>query len=95
MFTCYVRIYTISLQNQGFKWQSFPPPAPMPDVYRRTKDEYHLPKGVSNRNKGLDWILKNGVDNAVVYFAGKCKHQYVLSIPDLLLYFQMTTTPTT
>jgi hypothetical protein len=26
---------------------------PMPDLYRRTKDEYHLPKGVSNRNKGL------------------------------------------
>ena len=26
---------------------------PMPDMYRRTKDEYHLPKGVSNRNKGL------------------------------------------
>ena len=41
----------------------------MPDIYRETKDEYHLPKGVSNRNKGLHWILKHGVDNAVVYFA--------------------------
>ena len=25
----------------------------MPELYRRTKDEYHLPKGVSNRNKVL------------------------------------------
>ena len=41
----------------------------MPDIYRQTKDEYHLPKGVSNRNKGLEWILKFGVDDAVVYFA--------------------------
>ena len=43
--------------------------APMPEIYRETKDEYHLPKGVSNRNKGLEWILKFGVDDAVVYFA--------------------------
>ena len=43
--------------------------SPMPDIYRQTKDEYHLPKGVSNRNKGLEWILKFGVDDAVVYFA--------------------------
>ena len=41
----------------------------MPDVYRQTKDEYHLPKGVSNRNKGLHWILKHAIDDAVVYFA--------------------------
>merc|ERR1712062_86168 len=36
--------------------------APMPDFYRENKDEYHLPKGVSNRNKGLEWILNFGVD---------------------------------
>ena len=28
-----------------------------------------MPKGVSNRNKGLEWILKFGVDDAVAYFA--------------------------
>ena len=38
-------------------------------LYRENKDEYHLPKGVSNRNKGLEWILKFGVDDAVAYFA--------------------------
>ena len=41
----------------------------MPDVYRKTKDEYHLPKGVSNRNKALHWIFRHAVDKAVVYFA--------------------------
>ncbi len=41
----------------------------MPEIYRRTKDEYHLPKGVSNRNRGLEWILKNAKDEGVVYFA--------------------------
>ncbi len=44
-------------------------PSPMPDVYRQTKDEFHLPKGVANRNKGLEWVMKYGVDEAVVYFA--------------------------
>ena len=41
----------------------------MPDIYRQTKDEYHLPKGVSNRNKALHWIFRHAVDKAVVYFA--------------------------
>jgi len=41
----------------------------MPEIYRRTKDEYHLPKGVSNRNRGLEWILKHAKDEGVVYFA--------------------------
>lgn len=43
--------------------------SPMPDYYRKNKDAYHLPKGVSNRNKGLEWILKFGINEAVVYFA--------------------------
>ena len=29
----------------------------------------YLKKGVSNRNKGLEWIMEYGEDDAVAYFA--------------------------
>ena len=34
-------------------------------MYRRTKDEYHLPKGVSNRNKGLVIIKQAPFDTDI------------------------------
>lgn len=41
--------------------------APMPTVYRNQKNK---PRGVSGRNKGMEWIRKSEVDrNGVVYFA--------------------------
>ena len=42
--------------------------SPMPEEYKK-KDEYHIPKGVSNRNRALEWILQFGMDDAVAYFA--------------------------
>ncbi|CAG9831266.1 unnamed protein product [Diabrotica balteata] len=40
--------------------------APMPEKYRNSS--YAKPKGVSNRNKGLEWIRKYA-QNGVLYFA--------------------------
>jgi len=39
--------------------------APMPAKYRKNKVK---PRGVSNRNRGLDWIRANATDG-VLYFA--------------------------
>ena len=43
----------------------------MPDKYHDRKDDF--PTGVENRNRALDWILKNveetGDDSGVLYFA--------------------------
>jgi hypothetical protein len=44
----------------------------MPTKYRKLKNTL-WPKGVSNRNAGLDWIIQNanetGDDSGVLYFA--------------------------
>ena len=46
--------------------------APMPIRYR-VKDPKFWPKGVENRNKGVEWIVKHveqtGDDSGVFYFA--------------------------
>ena len=43
----------------------------MPDKYRNQTQ--HVPSGVENRNRALDWILKEveqtGDDSGVIYFA--------------------------
>lgn len=39
--------------------------APMPAKYRKNKVK---PRGVSNRNRGLDWIRANATEG-VLYFA--------------------------
>lgn len=37
----------------------------MPEKFKKAKSK---PRGVSNRNKGLEWVRKNAVDG-VIYFA--------------------------
>ena len=63
--------------------------SPMPDVYKK-KDEYHLPKGVSNRNKALEWILQFGVDDAVAYFADD-DNTYDLRLFHEVIFFHSST----
>ena len=41
-------------------------PAPMPDQYKKAKGA--KPRGVSNRNRGLQWLRENATDG-VFYFA--------------------------
>ena len=47
-------------------------PAPMPNKYR-LKEAKTWPKGVENRNQGVEWIIKHvqetGDDSGVFYFA--------------------------
>ena len=39
----------------------------MPGIYKDRKGA--KPKGVANRNLGLEWVLENSEEGGVVYFA--------------------------
>lgn len=40
----------------------------MPEIYKRKK-RGPKPRGVSNRNKGMEWVRQHGDSNGVFYFA--------------------------
>ncbi|XP_067642520.1 galactosylgalactosylxylosylprotein 3-beta-glucuronosyltransferase P isoform X2 [Eurosta solidaginis] len=56
--------------------------APMPEIYKHTKKA--KPRGVSNRNRGLDYIRANATDG-VLYFADD-DNTYDISIFDQMRY---------
>lgn len=41
----------------------------MPKRYRRSTANGYKPRGVSSRNRALQWIFENGSSDAVFYFA--------------------------
>ena len=50
-------------------------------------DLLHLKKGVSNRNKGLEWIMEYGEDDAVAYFADDDNTYDIRLFNEVSLYF--------
>lgn len=41
----------------------------MPEKEQKKKNFFSKARGVANRNKALEWILQNGNENGVFYFA--------------------------
>lgn len=72
---------TTLLQKSGIRYQHMT--APMPEKFKR-KRKGPKPRGVSNRNKGLQWIRENARDG-VLYFADD-DNTYDLEIFDQIRY---------
>lgn len=60
-------------------------PAPMPEKYKQKKGA--KPRGVSNRNRGLQWIRANAT-NGVFYFADD-DNTYDIALFDEVLFLQI------
>lgn len=60
-------------------------PAPMPEKYKQKKGA--KPRGVSNRNRGLQWIRANAT-NGVFYFADD-DNTYDIALFDEVLLLQI------
>lgn len=59
-------------------------PAPMPEKYKQKKGA--KPRGVSNRNRGLQWIRANAT-NGVFYFADD-DNTYDIALFDEVLFLR-------
>ena len=47
----------------------------------------YFKKGVSNRNKGLEWIMEYGEDDALAYFADDDNTYDIRLFNEVSLYF--------
>ncbi|XP_063928430.1 galactosylgalactosylxylosylprotein 3-beta-glucuronosyltransferase P-like isoform X2 [Zophobas morio] len=74
-------LVTDLLKKTGLKYEHLT--APMPDQYKKKK-KGPKPRGVSNRNKGIQWIRKNA-KSGVLYFADD-DNTYDLQLFDEIRY---------
>ena len=58
----------------------------MPEKYRKLKTLKSKPRGVANRNAGLNWIRENARDGGVFFFADDDNSYDVRIFEDVSIY---------